>query len=351
MSPERIAAARFFQAVPNQDGQAATPNPTNRESRLAPGDMVRLTLDAASGNDMLVTTADGVQLRLTGMGSLAQSLDPGAVLSLRVLATTPRLELALPDTSTLPSQPEAAIAAETIDPAQTAAMRVDQAALLRQVVPARPDAAALASSWHAMALDHLERHATFPGQGFELRLPANLLMESGAFAMGATSNAAPPVPSAEQWLFSPLAYGSHRMMLTVLDADDEDTPSQHKQKRRRAAIALLLESVLPGIGRVVIRMQLVSGGVALDLHCEEKAVAMVRKLLSDIVAALARAGLRLVRCRLMRNPPLGTLTGVNLRTDVSSALALPSSLFRAAAEVSLLLSSPSLPALVNRQYR
>ncbi|RJF96717.1 hypothetical protein D3870_20125 [Noviherbaspirillum cavernae] len=331
MPLERIAAAVSLPPVQNSTGNA---------HRFVPGEMVRLTLDAIGADEMLATTADGLQLRLTGLGSLAHSLTPGEMLNLRVLATTPRLELAFSGTSARSTHISVSISADAVAPGQTAAMRLDQVALLRQVVPQRPDAAALAASWRAMAQGYLERHASFPEQLLELRLPA--AMPAGRAVAGA-----------EQWLFAPSAYGSHRVMLNVLQAYEDEVTRSEKQKQRqerqrkgrRTTIALLLESILPGMGRVVVQMQLASGDVLLELYCEEKALPPLRKLLPEIISSIGRADLRVARCRLLRSAPRVSAHGLNPQTGLSPAL------FRAAAEVVLLFSSPSLPAAIRRPGR
>lgn len=342
MSLERIAASTSLRPERGQAGPVLGANPS---IPVAAGETIRLTLETTAAGGMLGTTADGLQLRLNGLESLAETLAPGEVLNLRVLSTTPRLELALLNAVRFFSP----VAAEVVDPAKIAAMRPDQAAVLGQVIAQRPDATVLASTWHAMALDHLERNSFYSGQLFELRLPAELHMARAAFsAPGAEPNAAHLAPGAEQWPFAPVAYGSHRMMLQVIDEEDEP---RRKRKGRRAVIALLLDSNLPGLGRVLVRMQLLAGGVWIDLCCEEKASASLRKLLPDFVASVARSDLKLVRCRLMRHALSATPDDAIPLADVSSTLALPSPLFSAAAEILLLLSSPSLPALLNRRFR
>jgi hypothetical protein len=227
MPVERIAAAGFPQPVQNQT------------YRLAPGEAVQLIFDAAAGADLLATTMDGVRLRLAGLGSLAHGLAPGSLLELRVPGATHRLELLMP---AAPARSDAT-AAEATEPADTAAMRVDQAAL--------------ASSWRAMALDHFGRHAMPSGQGLALRLPSSLLSGGSDAAVGQGMSAARAATGNEQWPFMPLAGGPQRPMLMAFDADedddDDDPAARHKPKRRRGVFALLLEFILPGLGRLRVR--------------------------------------------------------------------------------------------------
>jgi hypothetical protein len=322
---------------------------SDNSSSFKLGDALELTFDAVAADGILATTADGLQVCLSGFGDLAQGLVPGAVLNLRVLAVTPRLELALLDTAVHSGGISSGVAMNADDFIQTAAMRFDQLALACQVTPALPGAVSIAASWRAIALNQLEKHGALPGKVVELHMPARLLAENGVTRSGR-------IRDAGQWPFAPDGYGSFRAMLTVLDAEEDNSASKQKWKSRRAVIALLLESILPDIGRIVLRMRLASGSVVLDVYCEEKAKELAYKLQPDIISAIARAGLRVSRCRRIRNLLAGvsgnTSSGVaSLQSDVSSELALPLPLFRAAAEVLLLLSSPSLPARISRSYR
>lgn len=348
MPLERIAAALFLQPIQNQLEQKVGANQANR---LAPGQIIELTLDAAGTDGVMATTAQGLQLRLTGLDGFARQLISGETLRLRVLATTPRLELALLDAVTRSSSMPVGSPNDTSDVAGSAAMRFDQVAMLRQVVPARPDASAMASMWHATVLDHIEGHAVFLGQVIELLAPQRKLLTGSGATMGQETNAASPAPNAEYLLFAPSVYGFHRMALHVLDAEEDKPSSRRRPVRRCATIALQLESSLPGIGSIVVRMQLVCAGILIDMYCEESALTLIRRLRSDIFAALARADLLVVRFRVESGPIRPASRGANHDTDVSATLALPWVLFRAAAEIFSLLSSPSLPVRVSRSFR
>src|SRR5690349_16550549 len=63
-----------------------------------PGETLLLTLADAAGDDLLVTTANGTELRLMGLNRLAEGLRRGDTLMMQVVATEPHLELAFRDT-------------------------------------------------------------------------------------------------------------------------------------------------------------------------------------------------------------------------------------------------------------
>ena len=148
--------------------------------------------------------------------------------------------------------------------------------------------------------------------------------------------ARPPLTvDSEAWRFAVYGWGGQRLLLRVLasDEDEEATP------RRRGKVALRVELLIAGIGRVVIQMEPSGDGVLLELAAdEEAALRHLRLALPEIAAAVRRAGLRVVRCRLNRQLHAQRVHGNYPMQAGAASLSLP--LFRAMAEVALLLTQP-----------
>ena len=123
------------------------------------------------------------------------------------------------------------------------------------------------------------------------------------------------------------------MRVLASDEDEETTP------RRRGKVALRVELIIIGIGRVLIQMEPSGDGVLLELAAdEEAALRHLRLALPEIADAVRRAGLRLVRCRLSRQLHAQRVHGNYPMQAGAASLSLP--LFRAMAEVALLLTQP-----------
>lgn len=375
MPVERIAAIGYATPVRN------TPGATARQPAM--GETIELRLDAAEAGDLFATTADGLSLKLAGMGqgmgTAGRNLVVGDVLLVKVLATTPQLELALFDSAVRPG-PRSAVAGagghQGAGPGpfetEQAAMRPDQVAWLRQVVWRPADTAALASSWRASMLVQLERHAASRAQADGSGAASVLAAEPGgpnprddfhADLLGRLQ------PAADPWLLAAYAWGGLRVMLRALAVDADGGPT-HWRRGGAPALRVILE--LPGLGRVTVQLQLVADGVMLDLAADQpESLQPLRDRLPALVAALGRADLRVLRCRLMRALPGAsssapwrgaTMSGTSVAAAASalsnaSAVAnpsangnlppratpesvLPPALFRAAAEVVAVLVAP-----------
>lgn len=307
MALDRIPAVAL--PAPARPGSAEVP-------RLAPsaGETLQITLNSVLLDDVFATTADGLPLRLAGLGHLANQLVSGDVLLVRVLATTPRLELALFETPRRPETP----------PVQPQAMQADQLSQ-RRMNWRPPQAAALAQSWQAMVLGQVD----------------------------GTPAAAPPGGEAalgpHRWLFPAYAWAGLHVMLRLVE-DDEDEPPL-PSRRRRGPMALRIEVDVPRLGGVVLQLQLLPQGVALLFFVQhEQALPVVRQAVPAITQTLAAAGLRLLRCGVVMGPPPRCgATRLDSRPDGRSesrptpvAQLLPPLLFRAAAEVTVALA-PLLP--------
>lgn len=295
----------------------------------AAGETIRLSLDAVAADHLLATTPDGLALRLNGLGRLAGEMIPGDLLLLRVVATEPSLTLSLVDkisASAPASVPDAAM--------EPAAMRADQLAWRYVRLPV-PDAATLAASWRAQVLHGLEHTSTSGEQQASAVFIAGL-REAGATLRQDPALAKPQVP--DYWMFALNGWTGAPVLLRLLD-DDTDTDDMPKMRRQRMAI-LRLELDLPEQGRIAVQVQLAGGGICLTFEVlQDSALDFLRSTLSDLVEALARAGLPVRRLRLGHaQTGAGAPAGTAHVSTWSSAM-LPASLFRAAAEVTLALSS------------
>lgn len=302
------------------------------------GEVLELTLDDAAGGEVAATTAEGLSLRLQGLGGMGRSLAAGDVLLMKVVTTSPRLELALFDTALRSGSTPAAFLE-----AQSPAMRVDQLALLRQVAGRPPDANSLAASWRSIMLDAVERRAARgPVPLAEVERPASAARSAWPMAVGSTGSALP------SWLLATLTWGAPRLTLQALAVEDED--EQPQPQRRRFSLALQFELAVAEFGLVSVQLRSLAGGVAIDLAAErQEAMAPLRGAVPDIAAAVARADSRLVRCRLhLGLPGSGPFTGSarpvppNFQASLTPVAAMSPGLFRAAAEVALILAAPWL---------
>ncbi len=139
-------------------------------------------------------------------------------------------------------------------------------------------------------------------------------------------------------MFSVYVWAGRRVSLGLL-AGEEETAAP--RRRHPAGPALRLQLTLPGIGMASLQLRQVAGGVLLDLAAEQDAVLeALRRALRQMVAAVGRAELRVLRCRLMRVlPGSGQALDIGLAPGASLASTLSPALFRAAAELALLLSA------------
>ena len=102
-----------------------------------------------------------------------------------------------------------------------------------------------------------------------------------------------PLPlDTEAWRFAVYGWGGQRLLLRVLPGDDgDDAP-----RKRNGRVALRVELLIDGVGRVVIQMEPAGDGVLLELAAdEESALRHLRQALPEIADAVRRAGLRVVR--------------------------------------------------------
>src|SRR5690606_701158 len=205
-----------------------------------------------------------------------------------------------------------------------AAMQPDQAAILRMAWAA-PDAATLAAHWLVGVLDHLKY----------------------IFGAGAEPTQAALSPI-ERWLFPVFAWGGLPMALHLLPPSGRQGSAA---RRRPRAWGLRLSGVLPSLGLVEVQVQLLSeGAVLLIVVPDETALHRVRHSLPTVTQAVHRAGMRLLNCQwLQRLPAESVRSDPTTASDAPSAgppwgqAALPSPVFRVAAEVLVALGSLGPP--------
>ncbi|MCC7698034.1 hypothetical protein [Janthinobacterium sp. EB271-G4-7A] len=227
-------------------------------------------------------------------------------------------------------------------PRDSSAMQVNQLFFTRQLVWQPPDAAQLAASWRVMVKTYGEQYAALQEQARGQHVPGNLFMAEQQPAL-LREGARPPLSvDSEAWRFAVYGWGGQRLLLRVLasDEDEDATP------RRRGKAALRVELIIIGIGRVVIQMEPAGDGVLLELAAdEEAALRHLRLALPEIADAVRRAGLRVVRCRLNRQLHAQRVHGNYPMQAGAASLSL--ALFRAMAEVALLLTQPEAEAAAN----
>ncbi|MCL6486867.1 MAG: hypothetical protein I4O49_22305 [Janthinobacterium lividum] len=227
-------------------------------------------------------------------------------------------------------------------PRDSSAMQVNQLFFTRQLVWQAPDAAQLAASWRVMVKTYGEQYAALQEQARGQHVPGNLFMAEQQPALLREGARPPLMVDSEAWRFAVYGWGGQRLLLRVLASDeDEDAPL-----KRRGKVALRVELLIVGIGRVVIQMEAAGDGVLLELAADEdSALRHLRLALPEIADAVRRAGLRVLRCRLNRQLHAQRVHGNYPMQAGAASLSL--ALFRAMAEVALLLTLPPAEAAAN----
>lgn len=131
------------------------------------------------------------------------------------------------------------------------------------------------------------------------------------------------------------AWNGLPVALRLVEAEPEDPPAP---AAARGLPAMRLALSLPTLGRMLVQLQLAPGGVWVAMAVEQEAsLPYVQAALPDLTAALGQAGLRLLRWRLERGLGHGAaFANLPMQLPPSAAMLAPA-LFRAAAEVVLLL--------------
>jgi hypothetical protein len=211
------------------------------------------------------------------------------------------------------------------------AMRLDQA-VLRQVAWSVPDTSRLAGAWRATLLQAIDVRSAL-AEGTRGTEPASTRADA---AQAGTSRPAPPAAGSLPGWINVYAWGGMQAMLGLWAIDaDEEPPA----RRRAPVLALRFALDVPELGRIVAHLHLAAGGVLLDLAAETPALMQhLRDCLPAVAGAIARAELRLVRCRLI--DVAGLAAQGRVAVGLPATLAPPPALFRAATALWGVLAPP-----------
>jgi len=228
------------------------------------------------------------------------------------------------------------------DALDAAAMRPDQLMLSRQLTWPAPDGGMLASAWRGMVRNYGAQVVTRDLQARANPLPAAVLLQGGQQA-GLRGDANLALlrqqdwgGALDAWRFTVHAGSAQAQHLRVVEGEPEQ---QRQQRRRRQHAALRLELVLDDGSVVTVQAEQVLDGIRLEL-CAPHALALahLKALQPQLEAAVRRAGLHVLEWRYRDDIPEGR-THLRLpSTEAADALSLP--VFRAMAELALLLPSP-----------
>lgn len=296
--------------------------------------------------DMVVSLAPGA----VSSELLADELNPGDVLLVKVLSTTPRLSLERLGQASQASAPmPPALGRSPSSNGTSAAMTPDQTAMLRMAW-APPDAASLATSWRVLVLENLRQMASHqmhePGSQPWPTTTGNDVASNQSCASPAMWG---PI---ERWLFHVQAWAGLPMSLHLLSP--RHGHRQGKGRKRCPGWGLRVSGFLPGLGRIELQAQLSSEGACLlILADDERTWQRLQEASHAMSRAVTRAGWRLRTCQILREPPLedatpdtgndaqGSLTVLPAPNTAAStnATALPQALFRVTAEVLITLGA------------
>ena len=318
MTVERVSAIVQPRISQQRNGE--------RRTLATPGETLLLTLADAAGDDLLVTMANGTELRLVGLNRLGEGLRRGDTLLMQVMATEPHLELALresPISNTPSNNPAPPLT-------QHKAMQLDQA-VLRQIAWQLPDPAALAHSWRALAQEHWTRPPGYAGgDPNAARAGTAALFRDPMFIPNPTGH--------ERWLLPVYAWAGMQMMLRLVVAIDR---ARRKPARKGVPLALQLGLSPPAMGGVVLHVQSSEDDVELLAACEQRpSLLATQQALPSIGSALSRAGLRLRRAQVTQGNTLLSVVNENSSSMLPPHLVVelpPPSLFRAAAEAAIVI--------------
>lgn len=219
--------------------------------------------------------------------------------------------------------------------AEGAAMRPDQALLARQLAYPPQDAASLARSWRAQVRSHgsqLTSRALAASAG-QLSPALLAAAQQGQVVRAPEQQLAHP----DAWRFTVHAGGNAPQHLAVLARDADQPPG----RRRRPRAALRLELALADGVVVVAEVAPTAQGVTIDLcAADARTLTRLRWLQPELDNLLARAGVTVVRWLLRDQLPSGSIHATLAHAE-SAAQALTPAVFRAVAELALLLPAPA----------
>lgn len=227
--------------------------------------------------------------------------------------------------------------AEIPNAGEPSAMRPNQVFLSRQLTMHPPDAAMMAASWMVMVRTYGQQRAAWLEQSRGQHVPSSLFMaDQHPSAVREGRAALPLVTESEPWRFAVYGWGAERLVLKVVVKDEE--PYQ-RQSRKRPRVALRLDLMLPGSGRVAVQLEPTGANrVTMEVGTSHtSAIQTMRDMLPRLAAMINRCGLTVVRCQLRRELTQGLDN--TTPTPAHTAL-LTAPLFKAMAEVAVALSRP-----------
>jgi hypothetical protein len=246
----------------------------------------------------------------------------------------------LPQAQVLPGAPTA-----VADAPDGMAMRPDQVLMARQLTFPAPDGRALASSLRTMVRSYGSQLANREQEARAGLLTGPLLLSGqDPRVLRQPDGQAQVHPDA--WRFAVQAGGPQPRQLQVVIGEPEPPPG----RRRRGRAALRLELELADGVRIMLQVDPVPDGVALELCAPDaKTLERLRELQPQLEAAVARAGLRVLRWKFRDTLPQGTVHARLASSDAAAALSLP--VFRAVAELALILPAEAdrVSALATRE--
>jgi hypothetical protein len=332
MNLDRISALYQTQAVDFSAGRQRKPP--------SAGDTVVLVLEEIA-DDELRATVNGVSMRLGGADESLQSLRPGDALLMRVIETNPLLKLepygpawrqAVPATSVATN---GTTGSRSNDLGSQNAMRLDQAALSR-IAWRMADGESLAQVWQSQAQSRWGEKPDLELSGSQALAP--VAVSSCDLATGADSEYEWRPPGRERDSLAVYFWDGRPMTLGLAVAGDE----RSKKLGRRRSLVLWLEIDADELGRIVVQVQSAGDAIVLAIAVEQpNAVQVVRDSVPAVAAALARAKIRVARCRLLKGatalwcltaPPSSRSSQVSPEAD-----AFAMRVFRALAEAAIVL--------------
>lgn len=230
--------------------------------------------------------------------------------------------------------------ADLADAIEPPAMRPNQLFLSRQLTWHPPDAAMMAASWQIMVRTYGEQRAAWLQQAKGQHLPASLFMADHNPSAVREGRAGPPlITQTEPWRFAVFAWGAERLVLKVVMFDEEDP---RRALRKRARMALRLELMLSGLGRVALQLEPVAGNrVLMEVGAAHtSANRHMRETLPSLATLINQCGLTIVRCHLRRELAPGL---AHLAPTPADTAQLTTPLFKAMAQIAMQLSQPAEP--------
>ncbi|HEY1147225.1 MAG TPA: hypothetical protein VGF27_01550 [Pseudoduganella sp.] len=235
-------------------------------------------------------------------------------------------------------QTAAVLGARALVDAEPAAMQPNQIFMSRQMVWHNPDTNVMAASWQVMVRTYSEQRRALMDQAEGKHLPASLFMADSSPAALREGRGYPPHTHEEDaWRFAVYAWGAEKLTLRVVARDPGQQGPGHQKRRPR--IAVRLELNLPDAGKVVVQLEPADGGVLLEIGAmRNEAMQFMRDMLPQIATVVGNCGLQIVRARLMRDlSPVSAADNHPTRLQIAM---LSQSIFKALAEVAVLLSQP-----------